>query len=137
MVCHSFASLVVIVTALFFLQVRSSPVIVQKRGVCATEDPDASFLNAIQRVSTKETQPDSTASEARHGPIEVATWFHIISSKAEAAQVSDDMINAQVNNALPHLCWPSHTDPPYSFLFYKTPTRTPRSGTDCMVSLVM
>lgn len=100
MVCHSFAPLVVLVTALLFLQVRCSPVVAQKRGICATEDPDASFLGAIKRVSNKEIQPDLTGSEARQGPIEVATWFHIITSKAEAGQISDDMINAQVNNAL-------------------------------------
>lgn len=104
MVCHSFAPLVVLVTALLFLQVRCSPVVVQKRGICATEDPDASFLSALQRVKSKETQPDPTGSEARQGPIEVATWFHIITRKAEVGQVSDEMINAQVNNALPPLC---------------------------------
>lgn len=98
MVCHSFAPLVVLLTALLFLQVRCSPVIFQKRGICATEDPDASFLRAVQRVKTKESRPDSTASEARQGPIEVATWFHIITSKTEAGQISDEMINAQVNN---------------------------------------
>lgn len=101
MVCHSFAPLVVLLTALLFMQVRCSPVIIQKRGICATEDPDASFLQAIQRVKAEESRPDPSASEARQGPIEVATWFHIITSKAEADQVSDDMINAQVNNAIP------------------------------------
>lgn len=96
MVCHSFAPLVVLVTALLCLQVRCSPVVVQKRGICATEDPDASFLRAIQRVNNKENHPDPAGSEARQGPIEVPTWFHIITSKAEAGQVSDDMIHAQV-----------------------------------------
>lgn len=97
MVCHSFASLVVLVTTLFLLQAHCSPVVFQKRGICGTENPGASFLSAVQRVKDEETKADTTGSEARQAPIEIATWFHIITSQAEAGQVSDDMIHAQVN----------------------------------------
>lgn len=100
MVIHSFAPLVILATALFLLQVRCSPVVVQKRGVCATEDPDASFLSALRKVKAEEGRPGSTGSESREGPIEIETWFHIITSNAEARQVSDDMIHAQVNRTL-------------------------------------
>lgn len=109
MVCHSFAPLVVLVTALFFLQVQCSPVVFEKRGICATEDPDTSFLNALQRVKNDESLPQNAGSESRSGPIEIETWFHIIASKAEQDQVSDDMINSQVSPislSLPHTSFP-------------------------------
>ncbi|KAJ5231967.1 hypothetical protein N7468_004923 [Penicillium chermesinum] len=95
MVCHSFKLFVVLITALFSLPVQSSPVIFQKRGVCATEEPNPSLLRALQQVIIDETNPDPNVPEAREGPIEIDTWFHIISSRSEANQVTDAMINAQ------------------------------------------
>jgi hypothetical protein len=97
MVCDSLAPFVVLVTSLFFLQAKCSPVVFEQRGICATEDPDMSFLDALERVRTDETQLPDTGSEARNGPIEIETWFHIITSKAEQDQVSDDMIESQVS----------------------------------------
>lgn len=97
MVCHSLAPFVVFVTTLFSLQAQCSPVVFEKRGICATEDPNTSFLDALERVRTVETQLPDTGSEARNGPIEIETWFHIISSNAEQDQVSDDMIDSQVS----------------------------------------
>lgn len=96
MVCHSFQSLIILITAFFFLPVHSSPLVFQKRGVCATEEPDPSLLQALQQVKLNETQPNTSGSEARQGPIEIETWFHIISSRSEVGQVTDDMINNQV-----------------------------------------
>lgn len=94
MVRHSFAPLVVL--ALFILQAQCTPVrFFQKRGICATEDPDSSFLSALDLVQVDETRP-SAGSEARQGPIEIDTWFHIVTSRAEADQVTTDMINSQV-----------------------------------------
>jgi hypothetical protein len=98
MVCHSFFQLVVLVTSLF-LQVQCSPFALQKRGTCATEDPDPVFLNEVGRLKSDEA--NSASSQARKAPIEIETWFHIISSQAESTQVSDDMINAQVSFLLP------------------------------------
>ena len=100
MVCHSFTPLVVLITALFCLQAQCKPVYFQKRGFCATEDPDASFLDAVQNVKVDETRPDPAGSQARKGPIEIETWFHIISSKSEEHQVSDNMIDDQVSLAV-------------------------------------
>jgi hypothetical protein len=97
MVCHSLAPFVVLVTTLFSLQAQCSPVVFEQRGICATEDPDTSFLDALERVRTDETQLPETGSEARNGPIEIETWFHIITSKAEQDQVSDDMVDSQVS----------------------------------------
>ncbi|KAJ5641584.1 hypothetical protein N7490_005584 [Penicillium lividum] len=97
MVRHSFMSLVLFATALVLLQVQSSPLVVQKRGICATEDPDASFLHALQQVKVDEAHPDPTASQARQAPIEIETWFHIVSSHAEVDQVTDYMINSQLS----------------------------------------
>lgn len=93
MVCHSFFQLVVLVT--FFLQVRCSPFAPQKRGTCATEDPGADFLHEVARLQSDEANPASP--QAREVPIEIETWFHIISSKSESTQVTDDMINSQVS----------------------------------------
>jgi hypothetical protein len=94
MVRHSFFQLVVLVTSLF-LQVYCSPLALQKRGACATEDPDESFLREIGRLKSSEAHPPT--SQARKAPIEIETWFHIVSSKSESTQVSDYMINAQVS----------------------------------------
>lgn len=98
MVCHSLAPFVVLVATLFFLNAQCSPVVVEQRGICATEDPDTSFLHALERVRTDESQPKDPGSEARNGPIEIETWFHIIASRAEQDQVSDDMIDSQVSS---------------------------------------
>ncbi|KAJ5693326.1 hypothetical protein N7462_002749 [Penicillium macrosclerotiorum] len=98
---HSFAPLAVLITALFLLQVHCSPAAFQKRGICATEDPDASFLSALQQVRGDESQADEAGTEARTGPIEIETWFHIISSRAERNQVTDSMINSQVRECPP------------------------------------
>ncbi|KAJ5364659.1 Extracellular metalloprotease [Penicillium cataractarum] len=97
MVCHSLAPFVVLVTTLFFLQAHCSPVVVEQRGICATEDPDTSFLHALERVRINESQPKDAGSESRNGPIEIETWFHIIASKAKQDQVSDDMIDSQLS----------------------------------------
>ncbi|KAJ5443637.1 uncharacterized protein N7458_007509 [Penicillium daleae] len=95
MVCHSFAPFVVLVTTFYFLQAQCSPVVFEHRGICATEDPDTSFLSALERVKTDETQPHDAGSESRNGPIEIETWFHIITRKADQDQVSDDMVDSQ------------------------------------------
>ena len=97
MVCHSLAPFVVLVTTLLSLQAQCNPVVFEQRGICATEDPDTSFLDALEHVRTDETQLPDTGSEARNGPIEIETWFHIITSKAAQDQVSDDMIDSQVS----------------------------------------
>ena len=93
MVCHSFFQLVVLVT--LFLQVRCSPFALPKRGACATEDPGADFLHELGHLKSYEADP--ALSQARKAPIEIETWFHIISSKSESTQVTDDMINSQVS----------------------------------------
>lgn len=100
MVCHSFAPFVVLVTTFYFLQAQCSPVVFEHRGICATEDPDTSFLSALERVKTDETQPHDAGSESRNGPIEIETWFHIITRKADQDQVSDDMVDSQVSSPL-------------------------------------
>lgn len=96
MVCHSFMPLVLLATGFFLLQAQSSPLVFQKRGICATEDPDASFLSALQQVKVDEAHPSLAVSQARQAPIEIETWFHIVSSHAEVGQVTDYMINSQV-----------------------------------------
>lgn len=115
MVRHSFAPVVLLLTALnlLFLQTHSTPLAThQKRGICGTEHPDPAFLDAVHNVRVDESNSNATDSEARGGPIEIETWFHIVSSKAEAGQVSDDMINSQVSwLLLLLLCSPPFTLP--------------------------
>ncbi|KAJ5937132.1 hypothetical protein N7454_004787 [Penicillium verhagenii] len=79
MVCHSFMPIVLLATIIFLQRAQSSPLVFQKRGICATEDPDASFLHALQKVKMDEVHPGPTASQARQAPIEIETWFHIAS----------------------------------------------------------
>ncbi|KAJ5792196.1 uncharacterized protein N7503_008174 [Penicillium pulvis] len=97
MVCHSFMPLVLLATGLFLLPAQSSPLVFQKRGICATEDPDTSFLSALQQVKVDEAHPSPAVSQARQAPIEIETWFHIVSSHAEVGQVTDYMINSQLS----------------------------------------
>ncbi|KAJ5738246.1 Extracellular metalloprotease [Penicillium malachiteum] len=97
MVQHSFQSVLLIIT--LCLLAHGSPLISQKRGICATEDPDASFLHALQEVKDGEIQSNSSiiTSEARNAPIEIETWFHIVSTQANRDQVTDYMINSQLS----------------------------------------
>lgn len=94
MVRHSFFQLVVLITSLF-LQAHGSPLAQQIRGACATEDPDEHFLNEIGRMKSSEANAANTT-QARRAPVEIGTWFHIVSSKAESEQVTDDMVDSQV-----------------------------------------
>lgn len=107
MVRHSFTPLAVyqiltltLTLSILFNRVNTTPLVTQKRGICATEDPDPSFLDAVQNVQHDESNPTQN-SESRNGPIEIETWFHIVSSKDEKDQVTDDMINQQVHHLLP------------------------------------
>ncbi|KAJ5319416.1 hypothetical protein MYU51_017443 [Penicillium brevicompactum] len=93
MVRHSFFQLVVLITSLF-LQAHCSPLAHQIRGACATEDPDETFLHEIGRLNSSEANSANT--QARRAPIEIETWFHIVSSKSESEQVTDDMIDSQL-----------------------------------------
>ena len=99
MIYRPLVPLVVLVAVAFFPRGQCSPAVLQRRGICATEDPDTSFLDVVERVKTDENLSRSEGSESRQGPIEVETWFHIITSKSEADQVSDDMINSQVGHS--------------------------------------
>lgn len=125
----------VLVTSLF-LQVQCSPFALQKRGACATEDPDAVFLYEVGRLKSNEA--NSASSQARKVPIEIETWFHIISSQAESTQVSDDMINAQVSFLLPpHIATSTFIDISHSFISCNSPMQALISHIVCEVSLAM
>jgi hypothetical protein len=52
----------------------------------------------------KSSEANPATSQARKAPIEIETWFHIVSSRAESSQVSDYMTNAQVS-VLPICYW--------------------------------
>ncbi|KAI2788348.1 Extracellular metalloprotease [Penicillium oxalicum] len=94
MVFHSVA-LLIIAAALHILQGQCSPLVTQQRGICATEDPEPSFLHAVQRVRNDDST--NRGSPTREGPIEIDTWFHIVSSSDLQNQVTDEMIDAQLS----------------------------------------
>lgn len=68
------------------------------RGFCATAGPNDSLREAFVRL----TMPGNDGAydqESRKAvePIEIETWFHVVSSKANANVVSDEMITTQVS----------------------------------------
>ncbi|KAL4801425.1 hypothetical protein BDV18DRAFT_154935 [Aspergillus unguis] len=68
------------------------------RGFCATGAPDeslkAAFRNlSVSGIAVEYDQESRTAPE----PIEIGTWFHIVSSEAHADVVSDEMISTQLS----------------------------------------
>ncbi|KKK24132.1 hypothetical protein P175DRAFT_0509452 [Aspergillus ochraceoroseus IBT 24754] len=70
------------------------------RGFCATAPPNESLKTEFRRLNALESQHDPTLNpESREAvtPIEIETWFHIVSTEANAGQVSDEMISAQLS----------------------------------------
>lgn len=72
---------------------------VQHRASCITGAPDHLLVGEHQRLGTLEDDNTTTSSESRIvlTPIEIDTWFHIVSSQAAADLVSDEMVNSQVS----------------------------------------
>ena len=72
---------------------------VQSRASCITGVPDHLLLGEHRRLGSLETKDESAGSESREilAPIEIDTWFHIVSTEAAARLVSDEMVKAQVS----------------------------------------
>jgi hypothetical protein len=82
--------------------------ILQNRGFCATGPPNESLKAEYRRLSKLDLQNDTSInSEARAAviPIEIDTWFHIVSGGADAEVVSDEMIISQVSGTLPRFLY--------------------------------
>ncbi|KAF7595125.1 hypothetical protein BBP40_007092 [Aspergillus hancockii] len=72
----------------------------QNRGFCATSPPSESLKAEYRRLSTLNVQNDTSINSKTRAaviPIEIDTWFHIVSSEADAELVSDEMIISQLS----------------------------------------
>ena len=69
-----------------------------QRGFCATSAPDESLRTEFRRLRLlgKDDLLDQESRKAIE-PIEIETWFHIVSSEASSDAVSDGMIATQVS----------------------------------------
>ncbi|KAL3442584.1 hypothetical protein BJX65DRAFT_298866 [Aspergillus insuetus] len=67
------------------------------RGFCATEAPAESLKAEFRRLSAQLDDPAvNQGSRKAVEPIEIATWFHVVSSKASGDVVSEQMLNTQL-----------------------------------------
>ncbi|KAL5336157.1 hypothetical protein BJX70DRAFT_390168 [Aspergillus crustosus] len=70
----------------------------QGRGVCATSAPDEALKAEFKRLGTLANgAPSDEESRVAPEPIEIETWFHVVSSKASGDMVSDEMITTQLS----------------------------------------
>lgn len=71
----------------------------QGRSLCATGGPDAAFRAEHERLSAFESRPSSGSYDMRRAlePIEIETWFHIVSGETDADLVTDEMVILQLH----------------------------------------
>jgi hypothetical protein len=71
----------------------------QGRSLCATGGPDAAFRAEHERLGAFESKPSSVSYDMRRAlePIEIETWFHIVSGETDADLVTDEMVILQVS----------------------------------------
>lgn len=69
------------------------------RSLCATGGPDAKLRVEHERLGAFESQTDSVPYDMRRAlePIEIETWFHIVSGETDADLVTDEMVTLQVS----------------------------------------
>ncbi|KAJ0423811.1 hypothetical protein BJY00DRAFT_25726 [Aspergillus carlsbadensis] len=68
------------------------------RGFCATVAPAESLKAEFRRLSAQVDDPAvNQGSRKAVEPIEIATWFHVVSSKANGDVVSEQMLNTQLS----------------------------------------
>lgn len=85
------------------LQAQCEVFSVRSHASCMTGTPDDLLLQEHQRLGLLEADNErASASENRVilAPIEIDTWFHIVSSEAAAKSISDEMVLAQVSYLL-------------------------------------
>ncbi|KAI9368642.1 hypothetical protein BJX61DRAFT_537100 [Aspergillus egyptiacus] len=70
----------------------------RSRGFCATQAPDESLKAEYRRMSVSDNGTAANQeSRAAAEPIEIETWFHIVSSNGSDDAVSDSMIATQLS----------------------------------------
>ncbi|KAL4898439.1 hypothetical protein BDV59DRAFT_197348 [Aspergillus ambiguus] len=96
-------------TALLLVALGSLPAhSVQTRGFCATGPPNALLKAEYQKLQHQASEDGgrpgggggggpSTESRKIETPIEIDTWFHIVSTPANAGLVTDEMIKGQLS----------------------------------------
>ncbi|RHZ43344.1 uncharacterized protein CDV56_100567 [Aspergillus thermomutatus] len=69
------------------------------RSLCATGGPDSTLRVEHERLGAFESQIDSVSYDMRRAlePIEIETWFHIVSGETDADLVTDEMITLQLH----------------------------------------
>ncbi|KAE8144638.1 hypothetical protein BDV25DRAFT_89194 [Aspergillus avenaceus] len=82
------------------LYAQCSALALKSHALCATLPPNDSLKAAYRTLSRLEQHPDTiVGAESRTvvAPIEIDTWFHIISGEADAETVTDEMIEFQLS----------------------------------------
>lgn len=68
------------------------------RGSCATQIPNDSLKAEFRRLKNSDNDLAVDQGSRRvMEPIEIETWFHVVSSEASGDMVSDGMITTQVS----------------------------------------
>lgn len=94
-----FGLYIILILTIISRQAKCHAFNTQSRATCITGVPDRVLLGEHKRLGSLETKDESVGSESREilEPIEIDTWFHIVSSEAAAQLVSDEMVTAQVS----------------------------------------
>ncbi|KAL4860913.1 hypothetical protein BDV12DRAFT_191422 [Aspergillus spectabilis] len=92
------SQLQVLIFALTIFQQTCLAVPHRGRGVCATGAPDEVLKAEFRRLASLANDAASDGeSRIAIEPIEIKTWFHVVSSKASGDVVSDGMIATQLS----------------------------------------
>ena len=100
-----FTTLHILILVIANLQIQCFAFVSQSRGFCATGPPTESLKAEYRRLSALGSQGyNSVDSESRAAatPIEIETWFHIVTGEAGTESISDEMIADQVSSGTLH-----------------------------------
>ncbi|GFF21678.1 metalloprotease MEP1 [Aspergillus terreus] len=94
------ASKIVLLFALGSIPAYCAPSLLFPRGLCGTAAPSESLRAVYQKLASPPSENESAEGyESRkiEAPIEIDTWFHILSTEENADLISDAMINDQLS----------------------------------------
>ncbi|GAB1202211.1 extracellular metalloprotease [Aspergillus pseudonomiae] len=95
-----FPTLHILILVIANLQIQCFAFVSQSRGFCATSPPTESLKAEYRRLSALGFQnhnPVDSESRAAVAPIEIDTWFHIVTGEAETESISDEMVADQLS----------------------------------------
>ncbi|KAE8306483.1 extracellular metalloprotease [Aspergillus transmontanensis] len=95
-----FPTLHILILVIANLQIQCFAFVSQSRGFCATGPPTESLKAEYRKLSALGSQsynPVDSESRAAITPIEIDTWFHIITGEAGTESISDEMIADQLS----------------------------------------